>query len=164
MLVVPSRDTVPQYKLLRDEIDRMAGHINAVYGTNEWTPIAYYYNTYPVEQLSALYATADICLVTSLRDGMNLVCKEYIASKHFRLEVSILSERAGASKELVDAIQVSPHATGEMSEAKAQHLHRRAEEQLTRLDANIEIVQEFIINPKGKLLFIRLREIKTLQN
>src|SRR5690606_31116716 len=100
MLVVPSRDTVPQYKLLRDEIDRRAGHINAVYGTNEWTPIAYYYNTYPVEQLSALYTTADIYLVTSLRDGMNLACKRYIPSKETRLGVLPLTALAGASKQL----------------------------------------------------------------
>src|SRR5690606_9680000 len=84
MLVVPSRDTVPQYKLLRDEIERMSIHINEAYVTNERPPIKYSYNTYPLEQLSALYTTAAICLVTSLRDGMNLVCKEYIASKENR--------------------------------------------------------------------------------
>lgn len=163
MLVVPSRDTVPQYKLLRDEIDRMAGHINAVYGTNEWTPIAYYYNTYPVEQLSALYTTADICLVTSLRDGMNLVCKEYIASKENRLGVLILSELAGASKELLDAIQVNPNAIDEISGAIAQALQMPAEEQRTRMDANIEIVKKFNINHWVKVFFNRLREIKTIQ-
>lgn len=163
MLVVPSRDNVPQYKLLRDEIDRMAGHINAVHGTNEWTPIAYYYNTYPVEELSALYLSADICLVTSLRDGMNLVCKEYIASKEKSLGVLILSELAGASKELLDAIQVNPYAIDEISNALAEALQMPAEEQRKRMDDSIEIVKKFNITHWVKLFFNRLRQIKVIQ-
>src|SRR5690606_14096266 len=163
MLVVPSGDTVPQYKRLRNERDRMAGHINAVYGTNEWTPIAYYYNTYPVEELSALYTAADICLVTSLRDGMNLVCKEYIASKENRLGVLILSELAGASKELLDAIQINPNAIDEISNAIAQALQMPEEEQRKRMDDSIEIVRKFNINHWVKLFFNRLREIKIIQ-
>ncbi|PRD57510.1 bifunctional alpha,alpha-trehalose-phosphate synthase (UDP-forming)/trehalose-phosphatase [Sphingobacterium gobiense] len=163
MLVVPSRDTVPQYKRLRDEIDRLVGHINAVYGTNEWTPIAYYYNTYPVEELSALYAAADVCLVTSLRDGMNLVCKEYVASKENEQGVLILSELAGASKELLDAIQVNPNAIDEISNAIVQAIKMPEEEQRKRMDANIAIVKKFNINHWVRLFFNRLREIKHIQ-
>lgn len=163
MLVVPSRDTVPQYKLLRDEIDRLVGHINAVYGTNEWTPIAYYYNTYPVEELSALYVAADVCLVTSLRDGMNLVCKEYVASKESEPGVLILSELAGAAKELLDAIQVNPNAIDEISNAIVQALEMPEDEQRKRMDDNIAIVKKFNINHWVKLFFNRLREIKHIQ-
>src|SRR5690606_30700440 len=163
MLVVPSRDTVPQYKRLRDEIDRMAGHINAVYGTNTWTPIAYYYNTYPVEELSALYNAADIFFVACLRDGINLECKEYIASKQNSLGVLILSEVAGASKELLDAIQVTPNAINEISNAIAPALQMPKEEQRKRMDDSIEIVQKFNINHWVKLFFNRLREIKIIQ-
>src|SRR5699024_8965681 len=101
MLVVPSRDTVHQYKALLDEIDRRVGHINSIYGDNNWRPIVYFYHSIPVEELSALYVAADVCLVSSLRDGMNLVSKEYVASKaHSKKGVLILSELAGASKEL----------------------------------------------------------------
>lgn len=163
MLVVPSRDTVPQYKLLRDEIDRMVGHINAVYGTNEWAPIAYYYNTFPVEELSALYSAADVCLVTSLRDGMNLVCKEFVASKENKLGVLILSELAGAAKELLDAIQVNPNAIDEITGAIVQALQMPAEEQRKRMAGNTEIVKKFNINHWVKLFFSRLREIKNIQ-
>lgn len=163
MLVVPSRDNVSQYKLLRDEIDRMVGHINAVYGTNEWTPIAYYYNTYPIEELSALYTAADICLVTSLRDGMNLVCKEYIASKENSLGVLILSELAGASKELLDVIQINPNAIDEISRAIARALQMPEQEQRKRMDDSIEIVREFNIKRWVRLFFKRLREVKSIQ-
>lgn len=163
MLVVPSRDTVPQYKMLLDEIDRMVGHINGVYGTTEWTPIAYYYNSYPVEELSALYATADVCLVTSLRDGMNLVCKEYVASRENMSGVLILSELAGAAKELLDAIQVNPNGIDDISHAIAQALQMPEEEQRKRMDSSVEIVRKFDINRWVKLFFNRLREIKSIQ-
>ena len=73
MIVVPSRDTVPQYKELRDQIDRLVGNINASYRTLNWLPVHYFYRSFPIEFLSALYATADVCLVTPMRDGMNLV-------------------------------------------------------------------------------------------
>ncbi len=73
MIVVPSRDTVPQYAHLRDEIDKRVGNINSVYRTIEWSPINYYYRSVPIEMLSALYSIADICRATPMRDGMNLV-------------------------------------------------------------------------------------------
>src|SRR5690606_20692468 len=104
MIVVPSRDTVPQYKRLKDEIDRLVGHINARFRTFEWHPIAYFYHGYPIEIISALYNVADVCLVTPMRDGMNLVSKEYVASRNDNTGVLILSEMAGASKELNDAL------------------------------------------------------------
>src|SRR5690606_24493226 len=90
------------------------------------------------------------------------VCKEYIASKENRLGVLILSELAGASKELLDAIQVNPNAIDEISEAIAQALQMPAEEQRTRMDANIEIVKKSNINHWVKLFFSRRREIRTI--
>src|SRR5690606_32178848 len=81
MVVVPSRDTVPEYRRLKEQIDQLVGNINAQYGTFDWYPIAYFYHGYPMEEITALYNAADICLVTPMRDGMNLVCKEYIACR-----------------------------------------------------------------------------------
>ncbi|NGM61715.1 bifunctional alpha,alpha-trehalose-phosphate synthase (UDP-forming)/trehalose-phosphatase [Sphingobacterium sp. SGG-5] len=165
MLVVPSRDTVPQYKALLDEVDRMVGHINAVYGFNEWTPIAYFYNSLPVEELSALYVAADICLVTSLRDGMNLVCKEYVASKAQSLEgVLILSELAGAAKELTDSILINPNAIDDITYAIHLAIHMPLEEQRKRMEKNVEIVKKFNIYHWVKIFFLRLREIKSIQH
>ncbi|MFD1772158.1 bifunctional alpha,alpha-trehalose-phosphate synthase (UDP-forming)/trehalose-phosphatase [Sphingobacterium suaedae] len=163
MLVVPSRDTVPQYKMLRDEIDRMVGHINAVYGTNEWIPIAYFYNSFPIEELSALYVAADVCLVTSIRDGMNLVCKEYVASKEETDGVLVLSELAGASKELLEAIQVNPNSIDQIREGLKAALDMPPSEQRRRMKDSIDIVRKFNVRHWVKIFFNRLREIKTFQ-
>ena len=116
MIVVPSRDNVPQYRELRDEIDKFVGSINARYRTMEWQPVHYFYRAFPVEELTALYAKAHICLVTPMRDGMNLVCKEFVASRNNDDGVLILSEMAGASKELVDALIVNPNNIEAMCE------------------------------------------------
>lgn len=164
MLVVPSRDTVPQYKALLDEIDRMVGHINSVYGSNEWTPIAYFYNSLPIEDLAALYVAADICLVTSLRDGMNLVCKEFIACKaHNANGVLILSELAGAAKELPESIQINPNSIQDITQAIHLAMHMPKDEQKKRMQKNVEIVKKFNIHHWVKIFFIRLREIKNIQ-
>ncbi|WP_400263306.1 bifunctional alpha,alpha-trehalose-phosphate synthase (UDP-forming)/trehalose-phosphatase [Sphingobacterium sp. SG20118] len=163
MIVVPSRDHVAQYKQLLDEIDRTVGHINAVYGTNEWTPIAYFYNSFPLEELSSLYVAADICLITSLRDGMNLVCKEYIACKENTDGVLILSELAGAAKELTQAIQINPNATDQVTEAIHTALYMPIIEQRKRLDDSIAIVKKFNVRHWVRLFFNRLREIKIFQ-
>ena len=163
MLVVPSRDTVEQYRLLRDEIDRRVGNINSVYGTIDWRPIAYFYNSYPVEELIALYRASAICLVSSIRDGMNLVCKEYIACKEDTDGVLILSELAGAAKELVDAIQINPNSIDESREAIFRAYHMPAEEKQERMKANIALVQKFNIHHWVNLFFKRLKEIKVRQ-
>ena len=70
MIVVPSRDTVPQYKELREQIDQLVGNINAKFRTLNWAPVHYFYRSFPIEFLSALYRTADVCLVTPMRDGL----------------------------------------------------------------------------------------------
>ncbi|WP_164122895.1 MULTISPECIES: bifunctional alpha,alpha-trehalose-phosphate synthase (UDP-forming)/trehalose-phosphatase [Sphingobacterium] len=164
MLVVPSRDNVPQYKLLRDEIDRMVGHINAVYGSDEWTPITYFYNSLPIEDISALYVAADICLVTSLRDGMNLVCKEYIASKaQDHNGVLILSEFAGAAKELPETIQINPNAIEDIMQAMHLAIYMPRMERQQRMRSNVAIVKKFNISHWVKLFFVRLHEVKSEQ-
>lgn len=164
MLVVPSRDNVTQYKILRDEIDRMVGHINAVYGSDEWMPITYFYNSIPIEDLSALYVSADICLITSLRDGMNLVCKEYIASKAQDYKgVLILSEFAGAAKELPDTIQINPNSVDDIVQAIQLAIDMPKSEQQQRMKNNVSIVKKFNISHWVKLFFDRLHEIKREQ-
>lgn len=104
MVVVPSRDQVAQYAALKEEIDELVGRLNAQYGTIAWTPIQYFYRSFPFEELVGLYRLADVALVTPVRDGMNLVAKEFIASKVDDNGVLILSERAGAAHELADAL------------------------------------------------------------
>ncbi|RZK61987.1 MAG: bifunctional alpha,alpha-trehalose-phosphate synthase (UDP-forming)/trehalose-phosphatase, partial [Pedobacter sp.] len=133
MIVVPSRDTVPQYHELREQIDQFVGNLNARYRSMDWIPVNYFYRSFPIEVLSALYASADICLVTPMRDGMNLVSKEYVASRNEEDGVLILSEMAGASKELTDALVVNPNNLGDIMEAIVTALKMPQEEQQTRM-------------------------------
>lgn len=163
MIVVPSRDTVPQYRELRDEIDKVVGSINARYRTMEWQPVFYFYRSFPVEELSALFAKADICLVTPMRDGMNLVCKEYVASRKNDDGVLILSEMAGASKELVDAIIVNPNNISAIAGAISEALEMPVNEQRRRMKMMKDIVVKFNIAHWVKLFMNRLSEVKKMQ-
>jgi len=163
MIVVPSRDTVPQYAHLRDEIDKRVGNINALYRNMEWTPIHYYYRSFPIETLSALYSAADVCLVTPMRDGMNLVSKEYVASRTKNDGVLILSEMAGASKELIDAIIVNPNNTNEVCEAILAAIKMPHTEQKRRMQSMRQLVEKFNISHWVKIFMDRLKEVKQMQ-
>jgi trehalose 6-phosphate synthase/phosphatase len=160
MIVVPSRDTVPMYKDLRNEIDKLVGNINARYRTHTWTPINYFYRSYPVEILSALYQFANVCLVTPMRDGMNLVCKEFIASRINNDGVLILSEMAGAAKELVDGIIVNPNNTTEISYAMLTALDMPLAEQQRRMTQMRELVSKFNVHYWVQNFMQRLEEVK----
>lgn len=107
-IIAPSRDNLDAYKDLKKAIDEEIGKINGRFGDMEWTPIIYMYRAFTVDQIIKLYALSDIGIVTPLRDGMNLVAKEYIASKTHDSGVLILSETAGAACELTDALLVNP--------------------------------------------------------
>lgn len=163
MIVVPSRDTVPQYKELRDQIDQLVGNINARFRTLNWLPVHYFYRSFPIEFLAALYATADICLVTPMRDGMNLVSKEYIASRVNDTGVLILSEMAGASKELNDALIVNPNNIGEVMRAIVQGVNMPVQEQKARMSVMRGIVKKFNIHHWVKNFMDKLEEVKQLQ-
>ena len=163
MVVVPSRDTVPQYAQLRDQIDKKVGSINSVYRTMDWTPIHYYYRSLPIEMLSALYYTADVCLVTPMRDGMNLVSKEYVASRINNDGVLILSEMAGASKELIDALIVNPNNTVEVAETIIRAINMPLDEQRSRMIQMRQMVSKFNISHWVKIFMDKLKEVKQLQ-
>lgn len=164
MIVVPSRDTVPQYRQLKELIDRRVGEINARYRTIDWNPINYFYRPFPIEELSALYVHADICMVTPMRDGMNLVSKEYVASRINHDGVLILSEMAGASKELVDAILVNPSNIGSMRDAMVASLTMPLSEQNRRMLLMQKVVSKFTVGHWRKLFVERLGEVKQMQN
>ena len=117
MLTVPSRTDVEQYQNLKNEVDVLVGNINGEFGTLNWNPVIYFYRSMPFENLIELYSSADVALLTPLRDGMNLVAKEYIASKVNHKGVLILSEMAGAAKEMGEAISVNPNNIANTAEA-----------------------------------------------
>lgn len=163
MIVVPSRDNVPQYKELRDEIDKIVGNINSRFRTISWVPIHYFYQSAPFEMLAALYHFAHICLVTPMRDGMNLVCKEYIASRVNNDGMLILSEMAGAAKELVDAWIVNPNNVHEISEAIYVALKMPMDEQERRMKQLRYAVEKFNINSWVRNFMNSLNEVKHMQ-
>jgi trehalose 6-phosphate synthase/phosphatase len=108
MLAVPSRTDIDEYKKLRIKLEALVEEVNATFGNWRWQPIDYLYQSMPFEQLAALYQRADVAFIVPLRDGMNLVAKEYLASKPKQNGVLVLSKTAGAAQELKDAIQVDP--------------------------------------------------------
>jgi trehalose 6-phosphate synthase len=105
----PSRERVEQYRLLREEVEGTVGHINGTYDTIENTAVRYLHHSYPVEEMVALYLAADVMLVTALRDGMNLVAKEYVTARNNNDGALVLSEFAGAADQLKQALLVNPH-------------------------------------------------------
>ena len=163
MVVVPSRDTVPQYMQLREQIDKVVGQINSLYRTMDWTPIHYYYRSFPIHELSALYNSADVCLVTPLRDGMNLVSKEYVASRINNDGVLILSEMAGSSNELIDALIVNPNNTVEIAETIIKALDMPLAEQQKRMQQLRQLVAKFNVIHWVKVFMDKLKEVKQLQ-
>lgn len=147
MIAVPSRTGVQAYQELRDEIEMTVSRINGMFGTVDWAPISYQFQNRPFSEVVALYARADIMLVTPIRDGMNLVAKEYVASKKRRHGVLILSEMAGAIDEMPESLSINPNNT--LSVANAIH------------DALIMPVREQ--NKRLKTMQERL-EVATVQN
>jgi trehalose 6-phosphate synthase/phosphatase len=108
-VAVPSREAVTTYQDFRKEVEELIGRINGTYGTLSAVPIHYLYQSVDAEQLVALYRAADVMLVTPLRDGMNLVAKEYVASRVDDEGVLVLSEFAGAADELQEAVSVNAY-------------------------------------------------------
>ncbi len=164
MVVVPSRDTVTQYKELKEKIDQLVGNINAKYRTLDWAPISYFYRSFSITTLSAMYNVADVCLVTPMRDGMNLVSKEYVASRTDETGVLILSEMAGASKELNDAIVVNPNNIGDIMNAIVDALTMPLETQKKKMRNMRYIVNKFNVKNWVRNFIERLEDTTHLQH
>jgi trehalose 6-phosphate synthase/phosphatase len=134
MVVVPSRDTIRKYGKLKKEIESMVGRINGRYSTLVWRPIIYQYKSLSFNEMVALYDLSDVGLITPLRDGMNLVAKEYIACQTENKGVLILSEMAGAAAELNEAIIINPVDNLEMAQAINNALEMGKEEKHIRIE------------------------------
>jgi len=130
--VAPSRTGVESYQAMKLEIEQTVGRIVGAYGTVHWTPLIYQYRNLSFDEIVAMYRLCDVALITPLRDGMNLVAKEFLASRPDQTGVLILSEMAGAAKELGEAIIVSPFHHGEIATAIEQALALPAEEMVKR--------------------------------
>ena len=132
VIAVPSRTRVEYYKLLKKQVDELVGKINGKHGCFGWVPIWYIYRSLPFHTLVALYNIADIALITPIRDGMNLVAKEFIAAKADSKGVLIVSETAGASEEMGESLIVNPNNVEETVEALKEALLMPEEEQIER--------------------------------
>lgn len=134
ILAVPSRSNVPQYQLLKKEVDELVGRINGQFSTVNWTPIWYFYRSMPFENLIDLYTSCDIAWLTPLRDGMNLVAKEYIATRTDRTGVLILSEMAGSANEMNESLLINPNNFEQIADALCEAINMPKEEQQSRND------------------------------
>ncbi|QYJ04018.1 trehalose-6-phosphate synthase [Nocardioides panacisoli] len=134
-VAVPSRERVEQYRILRDDIDRLVGRINGDLGRIGRPAISYLHSSYPREEMAALYRTADVMAVTPFRDGMNLVAKEYVACRVEEDGALVLSEFAGAAAELRQAWLVNPYDINGMKQAMLDAYHADSKDLRRRMRA-----------------------------
>jgi len=143
LAVSPSRTRVKHYTELKRRIDELVGMINGKYGEVGWNPIYYLYRYISFEELLAYYLAADVAFILPLRDGMNLVAKEFVASKTDGKGALILSETAGAAAELVEALIVNPNSKEEVAEALRRAVTMHPKEQERRLRSMQERVRRY---------------------
>ncbi len=138
----PSRERVETYKHLRDEIELTVGRINGDFGTIGHQAVNYLHHGFPREEMAALYLAADVMLVTPLRDGMNLVAKEYVAARHDEDGVLVLSEFAGAADELKTSLRINPHDIDGLKDAIMQAVEMPRAERRKRMRSLRKRVRE----------------------
>lgn len=143
LVVAPSRTRVARYAELKRQIEERIGEINGRFATLSWTPIQYFFRSFPFSALTALYARADVLLVTPLRDGMNLIAKEYLATRQDRRGVLVLSETAGAARELGEALLVNPNSTAEIAAALQRALEMSPEEREQRNAPMLQRIERY---------------------
>jgi len=160
-VATPSRERVGQYKVLRDDIDRLVGRINGDVGRIGRPPITYLHSSYPRAEMAALYRAADIMVVTPLRDGMNLVAKEYVACRYDDGGALVLSEFAGAAEELKQAYRVNPYDINGMKATLLQAMEAPAREKSRRMRSMRKYVDDHDIDRWAKSFLDALAESET---
>ena len=164
LVAVPSRTKVENYRQLKEHVDELVGNINGKHGRIGWMPILYLYQFLPFTNLVALYNVADVALVTPFRDGMNLIAKEYIATKTDSKGVLILSETAGAAKMLGKVLSINPNNIDEIAEALKEALVMSEDEQIKRNKEMQNQLQHYDISQWVKGFMNRLIYTKKIQN
>ncbi|MBW7925356.1 MAG: trehalose-6-phosphate synthase [Burkholderiaceae bacterium] len=147
MLVVSVRaaSTMKVYEKTQCEIEGLVGRINGRFSTLDWTPVVLFSNAIPFEQLVAYFRIADVCVTTPLRDGLNLVAKEYVAAKQGDPGVLILSEFAGCAVELTQAVLTNPYSNREMDRALDEAIDMPKAEAQRRMARMDEVVRHYDI-------------------
>ncbi len=139
---VPSRVHLAKYRAINDEINMLVEEINWKYSTGNWSPIIFSHRYMSFNEILALYTLADVCVVSSLHDGMNLVAKEFVASRFDEKGVLVLSEFTGSARELTDALLVNPFDCEKMAETILKALNLPEEEARKRMIKMRHLVQE----------------------
>ncbi|TSA55209.1 MAG: bifunctional alpha,alpha-trehalose-phosphate synthase (UDP-forming)/trehalose-phosphatase [Planctomycetaceae bacterium] len=163
MVAVPTRTGVEDYRKLRSRLEQLVGRINGEYGTMGYTPVWYLYRSLPFAELTALYNVSDVALVTPLRDGMNLIAKEFIAAKADKPGVLVISEMAGAACELGEALVVNPCNKDAIVEAIKGALEMPPLEQLERNKVMQERLRRYSVSHWSHDFLGALSDIKNTQ-
>lgn len=163
VVAVPSRIELEHYKLLKDQVDNLAGRINGKHGTIGWTPIWYMYRSFDFTDLTALYSKADVLFLTPLRDGMNLVAKEYVATRKNEDGVLILGEMAGTAKELGEALIINPNDRQGTSDALKKAITMPKDEQKRRMTSMQGRLERYDVKRWAQDFMDRIGHIKEVQ-
>ena len=159
IIIVPSRVGVEHYQRMKKSLEEKISEINGTLGTIEWTPVLYYSRFLNSEELIAHYLASDVILVTSLKDGMNLIAKEFVASKKDGKGVLILSEFAGSAKELGEALIVNPNSIEELASAIEKSLELSEEEMRERISIMQERLKRYDILKWGMDFLLSLEHV-----
>jgi len=164
LIAVPSRTKVHRYRALKKEVDELISTINGKYGTLGWVPIHYFYRGFPFDHLSAFYGLADVLLVTPLRDGMNLVAKEFVATHRDSGGVLILSETAGSAREMGEALLINPNNSEEIAAALKTALEMDEGEQVERNAVMNERLSRYDVAAWTKDFLNKLSQVREVQD
>jgi trehalose 6-phosphate synthase len=157
----PSRTNIPRYHDLMEEVSQEAERINRRFQSDGWKPIVFLNRQHSHQEILPYYRTADLCMVTSLHDGMNLVAKEFVAAQEDNHGVLILSRFAGAAHELVDALVVNPYDTEELADSIRHALEMRPEERRQRMQRMRTMIREHNVYRWAANLIGELCDIRT---
>jgi len=160
MVANPSRTGVEEYKMLRNRLEQLVGRINGEHGTMGWVPVWYLYKFLPFRRVAALYNVADVALVTPIRDGMNLVAKEFIATKTEGKGVLIISEMTGAARELGESLIVNANNKRAIIQAIKEALEMPLLEQMERNKLMQERLRRYDISRWSSDFINALSDIK----
>ena len=160
-ICTPPSQGMKIYDRIQQELDQAVGKINGKYSNLEWTPIRYFFRSVPFEEVITYYAISDIAWITPLRDGLNLVAKEYIAVQGLKENpdgVLVLSEFAGASVELPYAVLTNPYDAQNMKESLLHAIHMDKNDRVLRMRRLYEIVSHYDIDRWGREFIQELEE------
>lgn len=163
MNIVPSRDDIPKYMERKQMIDVLISGINSRIGNLHWQPIIYRYQSMEFDELLSLYMICDLALITPLRDGMNLVAKEFVASRKDKKGVLIISEMAGVAREFDAALLINPNDIQEMAEKIKEGLEMNEQEQNERIESMQQRLISYDVKAWAQDFMIGLKNIKQKQ-